>query len=68
VIEIFSKILIFVGTTEGELIIIEEETGSIIYNNTINGCLNMIQIFEEKKILFCCCDNGMIIAYKLTYN
>ncbi|MFX0040037.1 MAG: PQQ-binding-like beta-propeller repeat protein [Promethearchaeota archaeon] len=68
VIEIFSKILIFVGTTEGELIIIEEETGSIIYNNTINGCLNMIQILEEKKILFCCCDNGMIIAYKLTNN
>ncbi|MFX0004885.1 MAG: PQQ-binding-like beta-propeller repeat protein [Candidatus Hodarchaeota archaeon] len=64
VIEIFSKIFIIAGTTKGELLIIEEETGSIIYNNTNNESLNKIQFFEEKKILFCCYDNGMIFAYQ----
>lgn len=63
--EIFDKTYVFIGTTKGELIIIEEHSGKIIFNRRNNSSLNMIQILIERGLLFCCHDDGTIIAYKL---
>lgn len=65
VIEVYDNILVFIGTTKGELIIIEEPSGKILLNKRNNSCLNMIQILTESELLFCCYDNGTIVAYKL---
>ncbi len=66
--EINKNTLVFAGTTKGELIIIEEKTGSILYNKTYKACLNMIQFIPEKNLLFCCYDDGTISANKLINN
>ena len=66
--EICNKILVFAGTTKGELIIIEEKTGSILYDKAYKACLNMIQYFTKKNLLFCCYDDGTISAHKLIDN
>jgi len=59
------KILVFAGTTNGDLMIIEELTGKILFNKKKNSCINMIQFLVEYKFLFCCHDDGNISAYKL---
>jgi WD40 repeat protein len=64
-IEIFNKNYVLAGTTKGELIVIEEQTGSIIYNKIYYACLNMVQFFKEKKLVLCCYDDGTLNAYKL---
>jgi WD40 repeat protein len=65
ILEINAKNLILVGTTKGELILIEEETAEILLYRNNNSCINMIQFHSEDKTLFCCHDNGSVIAYKL---
>lgn len=65
IIEISDNILICAGTTKGELIIIEEKTGRILFNKTNNSCVNAIRFIIEKRLLFCCHDDGTVIAYKL---
>lgn len=67
IIENHDKILIFAGTTKGELIIIEEQTGKILLTKSNNSCINMIQFLIEKALLFICQDNGTINAYKLKF-
>jgi WD40 repeat protein len=65
ILEINNKNLILVGTTKGELILIEEKTAEILLYRNNNSCINMIQFHSEDKKLFCCHDNGSVIAYKL---
>ena len=57
--------LVLIGTTKGEFIVIEEHSGKIIFNRRHKSCLNMIQIFIERGQLFCCHEDGTIIAYNL---
>ncbi|MFW9972725.1 MAG: hypothetical protein ACFFDF_21245, partial [Candidatus Odinarchaeota archaeon] len=65
ILEIHDKNLICAGTTKGELIVIEEKIGKILYKKVNNSCLNSIQFVMEIKTIFCSYDNGYIIAYKL---
>jgi WD40 repeat protein len=65
IIELPNDILICVGTTKGELIIIEEKTGRILFNEIYSSCLNSIQFNTEKKLLICCHDDGTIVAYSV---
>lgn len=65
IIEISNMILILAGTTKGEFIIIEEQTGKILFNKNNNSCINMIQFLMEEGLLFSCHDDGTICAYKL---
>jgi len=65
VIVINDKILVFAGTTKGNLMVIEEKTGKILFNKKKKSCINMIQFLIENKFLFCCYDDGTISAYKL---
>ncbi|MEE9377940.1 MAG: WD40 repeat domain-containing protein [Candidatus Lokiarchaeia archaeon] len=59
------KLYILTGTTKGELLIIEEQTGNIIFNRNYNSCVNMVHLFINKNLLFSCHDDGKIIAHKL---
>ncbi|MFX1364372.1 MAG: hypothetical protein ACFFCE_00820 [Promethearchaeota archaeon] len=63
--KIYERILIIVGTTKGNLLIIEEETGKIIFFGNYSSCINMTQICEEQRLIFTCHDNGTIIAHHL---
>ncbi len=66
IIENSDKILICLGTTKGELIIIEEKTGGeILFNDIYSSCLNSIQFNMEKKILICSYDDGTMAAYTI---
>ena len=64
-IEIHDRVLILAGTTKGELIIIEEQIGKILFNKNNYSCVNKIQFLIEKRLLFSCHDDGRIFAYKL---
>jgi len=61
----FDEFYIFAVTTKGELLIIEEQTGKILFNNIYNSCANMIQFLTKKRLLLSCFDDGTIITYKL---
>ena len=61
----FDEFYIFAVTTKGELLIIEEQTGKILFNNIYNSCANMIQFLTKNRLLLSCFDDGTIITYKL---
>ncbi len=65
IIKKLDKLYILTGTTKGELLIIEEQTGKIIFNRNYKSCVNMAQLFINKNLLFSCHDDGKIIAHKL---
>ncbi|MFW9989317.1 MAG: PQQ-binding-like beta-propeller repeat protein [Candidatus Odinarchaeota archaeon] len=62
--KIDNTLLIIVGTTKGELMIIEEQTGNVKFYRNFNSCINMAQLCVEKHLLFSCHDDGTIIAHK----
>ena len=64
-IKIYSRVLILVGTTKGELIIINEQTGTMISKIINNSCVNMIQLLIDTELLFSCYDDGTIAAHNL---
>ena len=64
-IKSYSRVLILVGTTKGELIIINEQTGTMISKIINNSCVNMIQLLIDSGLLFSCYDDGTIVAYNL---
>ncbi|MFX0106114.1 MAG: hypothetical protein ACFE75_11570 [Candidatus Hodarchaeota archaeon] len=65
VIEIFNRVLILAGTTKGELIFVDENTGIILSKINDNFCVNMIKFLKEKKVFFSCHDDGTISGFKL---
>ena len=64
-IKSYSRVLILVGTTKGELIIINEQTGTMISKIINNSCVNMIQLLIDTELLFSCYDDGTIAAHNL---
>ncbi len=65
ILDIYDKTFISIGTTKGEIIIIEEKTGRILLNKSNYSCLNSIQFDKDNEILYCSYDNGNVIAFKL---
>ncbi|UCC20390.1 MAG: hypothetical protein JSV62_03620 [Promethearchaeota archaeon] len=65
--EFDKRTLIIAGTTKGKLLIIEEKSGRILFNKNYNSCINDIQIFMEKRILYSCHDDGRIICHEIDY-
>ncbi|MFX0006332.1 MAG: hypothetical protein ACFFA7_02480 [Promethearchaeota archaeon] len=66
IIDNFDRIIICVGTTKGELIIIEEKNGGILFKTKYEACLNSIQFNVEKNILYCSYDDGTLSAFDIT--
>ena len=65
IIKKLDKLYILTGTTKGELLIIDEQTGNIVFNRNYNSCVNMVHLFINKNLLFSCHDDGKIFAHKL---
>jgi WD40 repeat protein len=65
IVERNKRNLIFLGTTMGELIIMDEITGKILLNIKYKSCLNAIKYCLNLNIIIACHDNGTIIAYFL---
>ncbi|MFX1389888.1 MAG: WD40 repeat domain-containing protein [Promethearchaeota archaeon] len=65
IIETEDKILILGGTTKGEIMIIDQMTGRILWEEEIDSCSNKIKFYPEKRFFFSCHDNGLIKAYNL---
>jgi len=67
-IQIFEKqesLYILLGTTVGELLILNGNDGNILSEINKNSCLNMVQILNNVNLLFSCHDNGNIYSYLL---
>ncbi|MFX1327424.1 MAG: hypothetical protein ACFE91_04685 [Promethearchaeota archaeon] len=65
VIKIQEKFLLLFGTTKGELLVVDQETGKILFNIQHDSCINMIQFLVEQRIIISCHDDGSIFAYRL---
>ena len=59
---------ITIGTTKGNLILINESTGEINLNISNDSCINDIKWEPDSNRLFTCQDNGIITAYFLEDN
>ncbi len=64
-IELCDKIFILVGTTKGEVLIIDEFTGKIVYRIRNESITNMVQFHLEQRLILSYHDDGGIYAYKL---
>ncbi|MBN1216991.1 MAG: hypothetical protein JXA99_16335, partial [Candidatus Lokiarchaeota archaeon] len=65
---IFNKnkhILIGIGTTKGDLIIVDENSGNIIFKIELFSCINMVQYISEEDLLIACNDEGKMYAFSL---
>jgi len=62
-IQINQKYLIVCGTTNGELIILDEANGNILVNLKKKSCVNDIKFDSNSNILISCHDDGTINTY-----
>ena len=56
---------ILLGTTAGEILILEDSTGKILAEVKKEACTNMVIDLPERNLMFSCHDNGDINAYFL---
>ncbi len=54
-----------IGTTKGEIALIDEPTGKIISCINENSCTNMVKYYSKKDLIISCHDNGKLNAYYL---
>ena len=54
--------LALVGTTPGEILMVDSNTGKILLKNKKNSCINMVQVLPDLKIIVSCDDDGQIYA------
>ena len=60
-----NKGYIIVGTTKGELLIIEEKKGKILNITQKESTINDIEYEPSTNFIFTCHDNGSIFAYSI---
>jgi len=63
--EIFSNKYFIIGTTKGNILILEAGSGKIVAEINKNSCVNNIKYDSELNILISCHDDGSIFAYFL---
>ncbi len=64
-IDTFSMTYVIIGTTKGNILIVNAGSGKIIAEINKNSCVNDIKYDSELNILISCHDNGSIFAYFL---
>ena len=52
-----------IGTTSGEVLMVDTDTGKIIHENKKKSCVNMVQVVPNKNLIVSCSDDGQITAY-----
>jgi WD40 repeat protein len=63
--QINNKNFIAIGTTQGELLILDEDNGAIRYNLKYNSCVNSIKYVLESNLLIICYEDGLVEAFHL---
>ena len=63
--EIFSNRYFIIGTTKGNILILEAGSGKVVAEINKDSCVNDIKYDSELNILITCHDNGSIFAYFL---
>jgi hypothetical protein len=58
---------IILGTTKGELMIIDGLNGNLICNINTSSCINDIKYDTLSDTIYTCHDNGLISSYSLNY-
>jgi len=66
--QMHSRNFIAIGTTQGELIILDELSGNMRYNIKQDSCVNAIQYEKLANLLIICYENGTIDAYHIDIN
>ena len=56
---------VIAGTTVGEVLIIDADSGAILQEVNKKSCTNMVKALPDKNLLFSCHDDGHIYAYFL---
>ena len=52
-----------IGTTPGEILMIDNRTGEIIIENKKSSCINMVQVLSNENVIVSCDDDGQISGY-----
>jgi hypothetical protein len=63
--QINNKNLIAVGTTQGELLILNEKNGSVGYSIKYNSCVNAINYDLKSNLLIICYEDGLVEAFQI---
>ncbi|MFX1274780.1 MAG: WD40 repeat domain-containing protein [Promethearchaeota archaeon] len=63
VIELKDLIKILIGTTKGEIIIVDSISGELMINLKKNSCANMVKFVLDQPSIFSCHDDGFLRAY-----
>lgn len=58
---------ILIGTTKGNVLMVDGNTGSILVDIKKSACTNMVKYFFEKHSIFSCHDDGSLYCFKLNY-
>lgn len=56
---------IAIGTTSGDILVLDSINGNILTNIKKYSCVNSIRIQQEQDFIISCHDNGTIFAYKI---
>jgi WD40 repeat protein len=65
-IEVFGTKIVLIGSTKGELLLINELNGEILIQINHNSCINNFEFDKDTNLLITCHDNGYINAYRLS--
>lgn len=65
-IEVYGIKIVLVGSTKGELFLINELNGEILFQINHNSCINDFEFDKVSNILITCHDNGYINAYRIS--
>lgn len=60
---ILSKNYFIIGTTTGDVMVLEANTGNVVAETHKKSCVNDLKYDSELNVLFSCHDNGSIFAY-----
>jgi hypothetical protein len=59
---------IAIGTTQGELLILDENNGVIKYSIKHNSCVNSIKYELKSNSLLICYEDGLVEAFQVIYD
>ena len=55
--------IVLIGTTTGEILVIDSNTGDILLETKKNSCINMVKALPNKNLIVSCSDNGEIAGH-----
>jgi len=56
---------VLVGTTSGDILMVDNNKGEILHENKKDSCINMVQGLPNRNFIATCNDDGQILGYHL---